>query len=60
MLCKKILAVYSGNHAKQIQNAQLLIAKSGGTHSSHWACHPLDVIVSVLDFGPKVRGFKPG
>jgi hypothetical protein len=41
MLCKKIIAVYSENHTKQIntlfgQNAVLLIVIAGGTYTCHW------------------------
>jgi hypothetical protein len=41
-LFKEIIAVHSENHTKHIntlcgQNAELLIIKSGGTYSYHWA-----------------------
>jgi hypothetical protein len=37
-LFKEIIAVYSKNHTKpQLRNVQLLIAKAGGSYSSHWA-----------------------
>jgi hypothetical protein len=34
-LFKKIIPVYTENHTKQIKNADLLIAKAGGTYSYH-------------------------
>jgi hypothetical protein len=37
MLFKEIITVYSENHTKQIQNAQVLIVKAGGTYSLDWA-----------------------
>jgi hypothetical protein len=42
ILFRKIIAVYSENHSKQInimseQNAELLIIKAGGTYSYHWS-----------------------
>jgi hypothetical protein len=42
MLLREIIAVYSENHKKSIsklcgQNAELLIIKSRGTYSYHWA-----------------------
>jgi hypothetical protein len=36
-LFKEIIAVYSENHMKHIQNEELLIVKAGGTYSYHWA-----------------------
>jgi hypothetical protein len=41
-LFKKIIAVYSENYMKYInthygQSAELLIVKTGGTYSYHWA-----------------------
>jgi hypothetical protein len=37
MLFKEIIAVYSENHTKQIQNKHLLIFKAGGTCNYHWS-----------------------
>jgi hypothetical protein len=38
MLFREIFIVYSGNHKKpEIENAELLTAKVGGTYSNHWA-----------------------
>ena len=42
MLYREIIAVYSDIHTKHIntlcvQKVELLIVKSGGTYSNHWA-----------------------
>jgi hypothetical protein len=42
ILFKEIIAIYSGNYTKPIntfcgQKGELLIIKSGGTYSYHWA-----------------------
>jgi hypothetical protein len=36
-LFKEIIAVYTENHMKQIQNAEWLIFNAGGTYIYHWA-----------------------
>jgi hypothetical protein len=37
MLFKEIVAVYTENHTKHMQNEELLIVETGGTYSYHWA-----------------------